>query len=466
MPRLTFVWPYWHDGAHYDELRWSMRSVVSMFRGEASCVIVGDRPPWYGGQMIEMPRTTQARGFTPGLGDALRKWQRALTELHDDQLVWMMDDVFFLQPFSIEDLAKPRPLGTIKLGKSHAGGFRGRLAATGDALAAKGYPVRNFASHVPHLVDRRRALGLFAEFQIVENKLLWEVVYRNVTAGQVFASGPWFKWTGKQLSDAQLEHVVSKSTVCLSTGGRAWNEPLRRWLYHNLPAQPDFEIQAPKPPLPASDAMQPVKSAVVAPKSSKRPGAKSEARYTPWGDGWTCWNGKAAECEFVDLVVALIKIQRPAIAIETGIGRGYTSRPMSAAMKTIPDSLFVGYESDDAFRSKSGICGCMISKLATPTAEQIASADLLVFDSETPLRMQEIELWHIHGKPGSMMIVHDVSPRHPEGRIHRQLLSKTEQLGIQGIQLGNPRGGFVATKPGYSAPGSRKVFTRDMLFMP
>ncbi|MFN9292830.1 MAG: hypothetical protein ACK6EB_32540, partial [Planctomyces sp.] len=89
---LQFVWPYWHAGASGDEIRWSIRSVEQHYEGKALCTIVGDRPPWWRGHVIDCPRIgpTANRGFR----DMLSKMHTIATHPEiQSEFVWMMDDV-------------------------------------------------------------------------------------------------------------------------------------------------------------------------------------------------------------------------------------------------------------------------------------------------------------------------------------------------------------------------------------
>jgi len=102
-----FVWPYWHSGASGDELRWSVRSVERFFDGPVKTTIVGDRPPWYRGHVIDQPRIGPCanRGFR----DMLSKMKTMSQHPEiDSEFVWMMDDVYLIKETTWDDLDTPR----------------------------------------------------------------------------------------------------------------------------------------------------------------------------------------------------------------------------------------------------------------------------------------------------------------------------------------------------------------------
>jgi hypothetical protein len=70
--------------------------VETFFEGATKITIVGDRPPWYRGHVIDQPRIGPCanRGFR----DMLAKMQTMASHPEiDREFVWMMDDVYFLQ---------------------------------------------------------------------------------------------------------------------------------------------------------------------------------------------------------------------------------------------------------------------------------------------------------------------------------------------------------------------------------
>lgn len=416
---MLFIWPYYDGNAHYDELRWSIRSVQKFFQGEVECLIVGDCPKWWNGQHIGVKRRTDKGNFKEGLHDALTKWYRGLKVAYDDQVVWMMDDIFFIKPVSLEDLSVPR--ASAHLSESYKTGFQSAKSRTYLALKELNKPTWNYSTHLPHLVNRQKAIDLFEEHKIIDRSLIWESFYQNMVA----TSKPkpytnFFYYALKAMNDVQIRVVTSKVSI-INTGKNAWNEAMRRFLYKLLPDAHPFEIGEFKPP-----------------RAALR--GKDEGQYTAHGKGWRSPNGKAPEYEYLDFIKMLIALNKPDTIIETGMGRGHVTKLLPGTSK-----LMI-YESDAKFRAKPPVCERFVSKNPTPSAYEMAQADLVLLDSTFDYRKKEIALWHSVGKPGSTMLCHDVSDRHAANKIHTQLYNYIMQLGIPGAQLFNPRGGFIATK--------------------
>lgn len=459
--RIAFVWPFWQAPAKYDELRWSIRSVYQNFvepGAEILTVVVGDQPTirrhensWYAGPVLNVPRTIKGGG-SAGVEDQCGKFMTALNDDDmPDTIVWMMDDVYLIKPVTLSDLRVPRRMGSFSAEKlanwNPRNWWQMAKKKTAQRLLDDGYNSYDFATHLPHVVNRRECLELLRKYDLPKSRLLWEMIYENVNlVGQPQKATPFLRIIS-QAKCLRGTFAATEQASVLVTAGDAWNEAHRTFLFDNFPNRSPVEVDDPVPP-------------------KGRKASHPENKWTEWGAGWTATSGKAQEQEFSNFLVSLIKLNRPKTIIETGIGDGLTTKKLVAASKTIEGCLYTAFESDDAFRRQAKVCGCVVSKLATPSAEQMANADLVVLDSEPAIRKQEIELWWRHGRPGSTLVVHDVSERHSTDTIHRQLFDFVNSIGINGAVLHNPRGGFVATKPGMADEPSKKPMFKDMLYMP
>lgn len=181
------------------------------------------------------------------------------------------------------------------------------------------------------------------------------------------------------------------------------------------------------------------------------PPAVGEERWTPGGAGWSAWNGKSPEVEFVNFVAAVVALVRPARMLETGVGQGYTTRRIIGALPRF--SRLDLYESDPEFRVALNAVAALttdrrVTIAADPTPHSFAGIEIAVLDSQTGLRIAELVSWVETAPPGSMCIVHDVSASHPDGTIHRRLATATatagRTAGITGFCLPNPRGSWIA----------------------
>lgn len=182
---------------------------------------------------------------------------------------------------------------------------------------------------------------------------------------------------------------------------------------------------------------------------TKEPKTKDEKLRTAWADeGWTAWNGRSPEREFCTFAKALVKLVRPKFLIETGVGQGYMTRRLKEALPE--DSMMLCFESDDEWRGAlMNVDFFQDGSLATgptPAPVEMGKCYLLVADSTWRFRKSEIELWWEYAPEGSYLLVHDVSPTHPEGSVHTRIHDLIATLGIRGVLLSNPRGGFLGRK--------------------
>ena len=146
-PAMQFVWPYWQGGAQADELRWSIRSVETFFQGKAKITIIGDRPDWYHGHVIRKKRVPASK-TNQAFRDMLSKVFYIATHAEiDPECVWMMDDIYFLKPFTLDAIKTPR---AEPWRPDESNSWQKRKTASMEALAARGLTQHDYATHLPN----------------------------------------------------------------------------------------------------------------------------------------------------------------------------------------------------------------------------------------------------------------------------------------------------------------------------
>lgn len=227
---MQFVWPYWHAGASGDELRWSIRSVEQHFEGQAKITVVGDRPPWWHGHVIDRPRIGPApnRGFR----DMLNKmWTIATHPEIDPEFVWMMDDIYFVRPVDLEELQQPRAYGWRE---DASNSWQRRKSNTMRVLREAGATNHDYATHLPHWAEKAKLRDLFDRFDLANNTLLWEVLYGNLHRSRPIRPEPFFCRLLSPVSLSELRQRARLASV-LNHVASAWNEPVRQYLSELLP---------------------------------------------------------------------------------------------------------------------------------------------------------------------------------------------------------------------------------------
>lgn len=260
--RIGFVWPFWQRPAKYDELRWSVRSVYQNFvepNCEIETVVVGDQPiirrykhSWYSGKVINVPRTTRGNGGA-GLEDQCRKWMIALEDdTLPDTLVWMMDDVYFIKPVTLEDLRLPRSMGLWSKERLESWApntwWLDAKKRTLIELQSRGLPTFDFATHLPHVVSRKRCLELLKEYGLPESRLLWEVIYENANLAESPQPATPFLRIISQKKCLKSTYTATEKASVLVSAGDSWNEAHRTYLYQTFPNRSPVEVDDPIPP--------------------------------------------------------------------------------------------------------------------------------------------------------------------------------------------------------------------------
>ena len=233
-----FVWPYFHGAASGDELRWSVRSVEAFFQGPTKITIVGDRPPWYRGHVIDQPRIGPCanRGFR----DMLAKMQTMGTHPEiDREFVWMMDDIYFLRPVSWDDLETPR---AYPWARDKSNQWQRRKYQSMEALRARGKPQHDYATHLPHTVEQAKLAALFEEYDLRNNTLLWEVLYGNHYRPTPYGCSPFFARLQQRYTLEDLQRVTEGASVCNHLA-QLWTPEMRAFLAGLLPQPASSEIE-------------------------------------------------------------------------------------------------------------------------------------------------------------------------------------------------------------------------------
>jgi hypothetical protein len=239
---LQFVWPYWHAGANGDEIRFSVRSVETFFDGRAKCTVIGDKPPWFNGHYIpqqRVPARTQSRSYR----DMLTKvWTMATHPEIDTDFVWMMDDIYFLKPFTVEDIETPR---AERWRASDYNKWQRLKTQSMAALTEKGFANNDYATHMPHHVEKDKLQSLYETYDLHNKTLLWEILYGNTYRGPPAKTRPFFARIGKEMTPDELKLVTRRSTILNHNAG-AWGEGVRGFLLDLMPnmASIETDIQA------------------------------------------------------------------------------------------------------------------------------------------------------------------------------------------------------------------------------
>ena len=175
----AIVYPWHADGAKWQELRFSLRSVLANFKDRDCPIhIYGTRRPTW---LLNHPRIKfhdcwlYANALTRGIQSAR-------------QVLWMNDDILFLKPTGWDDVKTPLHLGRsypnlpnmMVNGEGNNPWRRGMMRALAQMDAAS-WPKEDtltYSTHTPYLYERDKALPLLRRFGVWE-KIPFEMIYFN-----------------------------------------------------------------------------------------------------------------------------------------------------------------------------------------------------------------------------------------------------------------------------------------------
>lgn len=231
---VSFVYIYLHSQSQGDELRWSIRSIEKYCRDEFEVVIAGDRPPWFKGVCLDIEK--QGGWFH----DTHRKLLIATQDKRvSDRFVWMMDDIYFMRPFTLDELAIPRARRTFTREDVEnyipEEGNKWQIARrkSFDEILKTFDVVHDYATHLPHVVEKSKLELMFSKWDMLNSGFLFELMY-----GALWWPNPMSSKTLRyidqptEVSDLQ---VYCQSCMVLNNGNGAWNSTLRNFLKARFP---------------------------------------------------------------------------------------------------------------------------------------------------------------------------------------------------------------------------------------
>lgn len=235
------------------ELRHSIRSVKQNFIGDSHITVIGDRPEWYTGHFINVPRVKPRLRHRHDRDAFLDTQNKIWTAVHhpeiDESFIWMMDDQFFLRPTTIEDLQTPRYDPWLQLTRRKQ--WHILISATFAALRVKGKPNLQYATHLPHHFFKSKLLELFQIYEYPKNLYLFELLY-----GCHFRTDPipygGTPWNGVQYPQflrrllkrpgrgQRITDLVGDSAI-LNYQSTVFSKEMKSWLAASFPHPSDVE---------------------------------------------------------------------------------------------------------------------------------------------------------------------------------------------------------------------------------
>ena len=235
-PTLEFVWPYIHSQEGGEELKLSIASVEKYYQGKAKILVIGDKPSWYNGMHIRVPRLKA--GNYRSFRDVYSKLMTACnTPMLKDSFVWFMDDIYMTRPVSYEELKVPRYQSEKTVEQLEAWTPSNKWLTlkkkTMLKVAKEKGVCYDFATHLPHFVVKQKLKESLRGMDLHKAMYLWEIIYgnhRNDVAPQ--PSKPFFFRTTRPVSD--ITTFENKEAKIFNNGNYGWCPELETFLKNRI----------------------------------------------------------------------------------------------------------------------------------------------------------------------------------------------------------------------------------------
>ncbi len=184
-PPLDFVYLYIHSQEGGEELRFSIRSVLKNYVGQARIWVIGDRPSWYRGLHIALPRIPSVKGRARL--DRAKKLYHIATQASqiNDRFVAMQDDIYFVDKVTYYDLNRrwvnDRPLTPDWVHPwNPKDGYLKQKRATALKLFAHGiHYVSDYSTHTPKLYFKDDLKVIIESYNALEEPLVCTILFDN-----------------------------------------------------------------------------------------------------------------------------------------------------------------------------------------------------------------------------------------------------------------------------------------------
>lgn len=236
---LQFIIPYYLAESRSDELRWCIRSIHKFYRGQAQVTLIGDKPEWFVGHHVKKKRLKH---------QSFRRYRDTLSKIDmiryskeiSHNVMWCMDDCYFLRPFTANDFAQGR-VNDRKPGKG-SDDWNMMLRLTEAAMVAADLPTKDFSCHLPQMVNQQRWHEMFERFGLARQPLVWETCYGNMFAYEP-KSFKGFMLRLRREGSFGLYKSMLENKWLLNHTHEAWDDNMRDWLAEKFPEpSPDERV--------------------------------------------------------------------------------------------------------------------------------------------------------------------------------------------------------------------------------
>jgi hypothetical protein len=239
-----------HNGA---ELRYALRSFCNLTFPH-NVMIVGDKPCWLQNVYHMQSPTQNSRDFMVFLDTHRKMFIAANSEQVSESFIVSYDDIYFLRPTSIKDIAHPRAMIDIaknphwQEGAASRGASRKWISLVDKVIAimkSKNRPTFNWETHLPRLVEKKLVKELIEEHNMLNEPYNFFSLYMNSFIDDkpqlIHPDGGGFKMgVYSPTSKAKLYEMMEKNHV-LNHAADCFTESMMQFLSEIFPNKSKYE---------------------------------------------------------------------------------------------------------------------------------------------------------------------------------------------------------------------------------
>jgi len=205
----------------------------------------------------------------------------------------------------------------------------------------------------------------------------------------------------------------------------------------------------------------PIRKSVLSGEEEFSPEMSLPSPECAFPERWSMIDGKTAELETLEFLYSIVRLLKPSLIVETGTWHGHSAVAVAKALRQNGFGKLVTFEIDTEtcavakrrFEQENLTKFVELRNESPVTGSVNGSIDLMLLDSELPLRISEFEHFRHQLSPGAIAIFHDTSTTH---RVVREGVEDLVEKGLLTcVMFPSPRGlaicqyqGDVAGSPG------------------
>ena len=184
--KVLVVIPYCSAGAQGRELEYAVAGWRRYFKENYLIVLAGERHPVVdtGDDIIcvESERVPPKEGQYRQHLDYVSCFRKVRERFPDSKgFIFVADDCYAVNDFDLTDvMLLKQKAGDIKASSASSNGWQRDKAKTREALAVRGYPTRNFTTHLPQWFEWDKLESLWDEFDMDNESYVFEDLYYNI----------------------------------------------------------------------------------------------------------------------------------------------------------------------------------------------------------------------------------------------------------------------------------------------